>query len=67
MLYRCNEANFADLLRMEWGQINWDYIFFTRKKTENTRKNNKKPITVPLTEKLQDLIDKVGNKNSPFV
>jgi len=42
MLYRFNGANFADLLRMKWSQINGDFIFFTRKKTEDTRKNNRK-------------------------
>ena len=56
LLYRFNGANFADLLRMKWSQINGDYIFFTRKKTEDTRKNNRKPITVPLTDKLKDSI-----------
>jgi integrase len=53
-LYRCNGANFADLLRMKWSQINGNFIFFTRKKTESTRKNNRKPIIVPLTDKLKD-------------
>jgi integrase len=66
MLYRFNGANFADLLRMKWSQINGDYIFFTRKKTESTRKNNRKPIIVPITEKLKDSIARVGDKNSPF-
>ena len=42
------------------------HVFF-RKKTENTRKNNIKPITVPLTPKLKKLIEKVGVKDSPFI
>lgn len=67
MLYRFNGANFADLLRMKWSQINGDFIFFTRKKTEDTRKNNRKPIIVPLTDKLKDSIARVGDKNSPFL
>ena len=67
MLYRFNGANFADLLRMKWSQINGDYIFFTRKKTEDTRKNNRKPIIVPLTDKLKDSIARVGDKNSTFL
>jgi len=67
MLYRFNGANFADLLRMKWSQINGNFIFFTRKKTESTRKNNKKPIIVPLTDKLKDSIDRIGDKNSPFL
>jgi len=66
MLYRFNGANFADLLKMKWSQINGNYIFFTRKKTESTRKNNRKPIIVPITEKLKDSIAPVGDKNSPF-
>ena len=64
---RCNGANFADLLRMKWDQINGDYIFFTRKKTESTRRNNKKPIIVPLTDKLKDSIERIGDKNSPYL
>ena len=66
MLYRFNGANFADLLKMKWSQINGNYIFFTRKKTESTRKNNRKPIIVPITEKLKDSIAPVGDKNNPF-
>jgi len=66
-LYRCNGANFADLLKMKWNQINGDYIFFTRKKTETTRKNNKKPIIVPLTDKLKESIERIGDKNSPYL
>lgn len=67
LLYRFNGANFADLLRMKWSQIKGDFIFFTRKKTEDTRKNNRKPITVPLTDKLKDSIALIGEKNSPFL
>jgi len=44
-----------------------DYIVFTRKKTENTRKNNKKDIIVPLTDKLKELIEKIGDKSSPYI
>jgi integrase len=67
LLYRCNGINFVDLLRMRWTDIKGDYIIFFRKKTETTRKNNKKEITVPITEKLRELLDKIGVKDSPFV
>jgi len=40
---------------------------FYRKKAESTRKNNIKPITVPITSKLQELIDKLGDRDSPFI
>jgi integrase len=42
-------------------------IGFSSKKTESTRKNNIKPITVPITSKLQELIDKLGDRDSPFI
>lgn len=66
-LYRANGINFADLLRMRWGNIKGGYLIFFRKKTENTRKNNIKPITAPVTPKLQEVIDRVGVKDSPFI
>ena len=52
---------------MQWNQIIGDYIIFTRKKTYTTRKNNIKNIVVPVTKKLQGVIDKIGDKNSPFI
>jgi len=52
---------------MKWSQIDGDYILFTSKKTENSRKNNKKPIIVPYTEKLKDSLTRIGDKNSPFL
>jgi integrase len=67
LLYRLNGANFADLLRMRWSQIDGKYIFYTRKKTETTRRNNKKLITVSLTDKLLDSVSLVGDKGSPFL
>ena len=66
-LYRTNGINFADLLRMRWSHIQGGYLIFYRKKTESTRNNNIKPITVPITPKLQELIDKLGVKDSPFI
>jgi len=66
-LYRANGINFADLLKMRWDHIVGGYLIFFRKKTENTRKNNVKPITAPLTPKLQGLIQKLGVKDSPFI
>ena len=56
-----------DLLLMNWDQIQGDYIVFTRKKTGNAHKNNKKDIIVPLTDKLKELIEKIGDKSSPYI
>jgi hypothetical protein len=67
ILYRCNGINFVDLLRMRWDHIQGDYLVFFRKKTETTRRNNKKEIVVPLTEELKKLIEGVGVKDSPYI
>lgn len=66
-LYRANGINFADLIRMRWENQKGDYLIFFRRKTASTRKNNIKPITVPITPKLQSIIDKIGVKESPFI
>jgi site-specific recombinase XerD len=67
ILYRCNGINFVDLLRMRWDNIQGDYLVFFRKKTETTRRNNKKEIVVPITNDLKKLIDGVGVKDSPYI
>jgi integrase len=66
-LFRCNGINFVDLLRMKWAFRQGEYLIFTRKKTESTRKNNIKEITAPIIPKLQLLMDKIGDKESPFI
>ncbi len=67
MLYRCNGINFADLFRMKWTNIKGNYLIFTRMKTENTRKNNIREIVVPLNDKILGLIEKIADKNSPYI
>jgi integrase len=67
LLYRCNGSNFIDLLRMRWSSINGKDIRFYRLKTETTRKKNVKQIIVPKTKGITELLDKIGDKNSPFV
>lgn len=67
LLYRCNGINFADLIRLRWdNRIGNSFVIF-RKKTENTRKKLKQEIVIPINEKVQKLIDKVGQSDSPFV
>ena len=67
MSYYCNGCNFVDLLRMRWSQRIGTYIIFIRKKTETTRKNNIKDLVIPVDEKLQAVLDRVGDKSSPFI
>jgi integrase len=67
LLYRCNGSNFADLLRMRWSNIDGKEIRFYRLKTETTRKKNVKQIIVPIKPDLNKLLQKIGDKSSPFV
>jgi len=46
-LYRANGMNYTNLIRLKWSNIKGKYIVFTGMKTENTRKNNVKEISVP--------------------
>ena len=67
LLYRCNGSNFADLLRMKWTDIRGNCLEFYRKKTETTKRNNRKKILVPLTDELKTLIYKIGDKESIYI
>lgn len=66
-LYRINGINYADLLQMRWSDIQGNFIVFTRRKTETTRKSNIKPIVSPYTDKVKEVIEKIGDKTSPFI
>lgn len=67
LLYRCNGINFADLLRLRWDQKKGNCYIFFRKKTENTRKKLRQEIVVPVNDKVEKVISKVGDKQSPFL
>jgi integrase len=66
-LYRCNGINFIDLLSMKWDHIQGGSFRFYRTKTKTTRRSNIKPIVAPITDKLQEVLDKIGVKDSPFI
>lgn len=67
LAYRCNGSNSTDLLRMRWEDVRTKYLIYYRKKTESTQRTIKRPFIVPLTRKVQSLLDKLGNPDSPFV
>lgn len=67
LLYRMNGMNYADLMNMKWTNIKNKYLVFRRMKTQNTRKIEKKDIIVPITPKVQALLNKVGDKSSPYI
>lgn len=66
-LYRCSGINFIDALNMKWTDIKNNMIVIFRHKTKNTTVYNKRPLTIPITPKVQELLDKLGNKKSPYI
>ena len=67
MLYRLNGINFIDLLKLRWDNIESNRFVFYRHKTLKTRRNNIRPIEVVINQKVQKLLDKIGDKYSPYV
>lgn len=66
-LYRCSGINFIDALNMKWTDIKNNMIVIFRHKTKNTTVYNKRPLTIPITPKVQELLDKLGDKDSPYI
>ena len=58
--YLCNGANFNDLLRLKFKNINGNEISFLRGKTRHTSKK-KKEVVVFLTDEMRKIIEKIGN------
>lgn len=67
LAYRCNGSNYVDLLKLRWDDVKTKYLIYYREKTRTTQKTNKKPVVVPLTNKVQGLLNKLGKHDSPFV
>lgn len=61
--YFANGMNPKDVVHLKYQDIQDGYIVFVRHKTERTTRNDPKPITVYITEDLQNIIDKWGTKN----
>jgi integrase len=67
ILFYCNGLNFIDLLQLKWENLTEDAIVLYRQKTKNTSRNNPTPIRIPIIPGLRKLIEKHGNKNSPYL
>lgn len=67
LLLCLNGANYGDLFRLKWTNIKGKYIVFYRMKTETTRKNNVKPIIVPLIPRIEKILNKIGVKDHPYI
>lgn len=63
-IYLCNGINVADLIKLKYKNIKDGEICFIRQKTERTTKMRKE-IRATLTEDLQKIIIRWGNKPQP--
>jgi integrase len=52
--------NFKDIALLTNKKISGDFIEFYRSKTENTTRNGALPIRVPISNQIQELMDKRG-------
>lgn len=63
-IYLCNGINIADLMRLKYSDIHNGEICYVRRKTRRTTKTVKE-IRAIITPKMQDIINKWGNKYAP--
>lgn len=63
-LYLCNGINVADFVRLRYRDVVDGEICFVRQKTERTTKTRKE-IRVVVTERMQSIIDRRGNRPAP--
>jgi|TARA_B110000879_G_scaffold26918_1_gene36484 integrase len=66
-LYRCNGINFIDAFLMKWTCIQGEFIVFHRRKTETTRRNNRKAIEAPFDKSMKEIIERWSNRTSPYI
>jgi len=63
--YNCGGANYEDIFRLKWQNINFkqNFLSFFRRKTQRTRKTDVRPIIVPLTQRMIETIEKYGSES----
>lgn len=67
MQFYCNGVNLNDLIRLRWDNIVGNCFVIQRQKTKNTSSSRHVSIRIPLVDNLKTLIEKIGNKRSPYV
>jgi hypothetical protein len=67
LLFYMNGMNIGDLLWMKKSEINGKFVNYIRRKTSTTRRNNKTPITIPITPEIKHYIDKVESPKSDYL
>lgn len=64
--YLANGMNVKDMVYLRWKNIQDEYLIFERAKTERANRTDPRPITVYLTEELNDIIQRnANNKKMP--
>jgi integrase len=61
--FLCNGINLKDIAHLKWANISGDTMFYNRKKTEKTKRDNVYPIKVHLDKHAHDIIRKWANPN----
>lgn len=56
--FLCNGMNFKDIALLTNKKINGDFIEFYRSKTENTTRNGALPIKVPISARIEEIMEK---------
>jgi len=62
--YLCNGMNIRDIAELKGKNVSEEIISFVRTKTERTTKGNTKPIVVPITDFIRQMITKYGTPNA---
>lgn len=61
--YFANGMNVKDMIYLKYKNIQDEYLFFERAKTERSTRSDPKLITIYLTEDILEIINRQGNKN----
>lgn len=61
--YFCNGMNPKDVAFLKYKKIQGGYIIFERAKTERNTRSDPRPITVYITEEIQEIMDRWGNED----
>jgi integrase/recombinase XerD len=59
--YQCNGMNIRDISELKIKDFHGTYFAFLRHKTKNTTKEDPKPIIVPITYYVEDIVAQYGN------
>ena len=65
--FYCNGVNLKDLINIKWSdQIDQSFVI-RREKTKNTMRGHPQLVRIPITPKLKNILDQIGDRNSPYV